>query len=108
MSQTDPLEIGIPDLKLRLDRAGRDFVLLDIREPHELGRGVLPGAVLLPMSQIVMRHRELDPGTEIICYCEHGIRSYNVAAWLQDQGYRARSLAGGFAEWNGPRVPFEP
>ncbi len=108
MPDADPLEIHGPELEGRLDRAGRDFILLDVRETYELGRGVLPGAVNLPMSELEQREAELTPGSDLIVYCEHGVRSYNVAAWLEGRGRRARSLAGGFAEWTGPRAPFEP
>lgn len=107
MSSQDPLEVTAADLQGRLDRAGKDYLLVDVRETFELNRGILPGAVSLPMSQIEARREELDRDREVVCYCEHGVRSYNVAAWLESHGYRARSLAGGFAEWSGPVAPPE-
>ncbi len=107
MSNTDPLEIYAPELEKQLDGAGRNYILVDVRETYELARGVLPGAISIPMSEIEDRRAEIDTDSEVICYCEHGVRSYNVATWLQSKGHKARSLAGGFADWNGPRIPVE-
>jgi rhodanese-related sulfurtransferase len=87
------------------DALGADtlpFQLVDVREEFELSRGVLPGARWLPMSSITARVEELDRSRPVVCYCEHGVRSYDVAAWLQQRGFQAKSMAGGFAEWQGP------
>ena len=89
----------------RLGGAGRDYALIDIRETHELGRGMIPGAVHLPMSAIAERVGDLDAGRETVVYCEHGVRSLDVAMWLGTKGHTAVSLAGGFAAWPGPTMP---
>jgi len=45
----------------------------------------------------------------VICYCHHGMRSLDAAAWLRFQGIeRAKSLAGGIERWSldvDPNVP---
>lgn len=85
-----------------LGDAGTKFLLLDVRETYELGRGILPGARVIPLSQLEQRWSELSRETRIVCYCEHGVRSFHVAAFLQQQGFEAVSLVGGFAAWSGP------
>jgi rhodanese-related sulfurtransferase len=97
----DAVEITAEQLVPQLSGAGQDYTLLDVREYYELGRGVLPGATVIPMSELQARVEELPRDKSIVCYCEHGVRSYDVTLWLQQQGYKARSLQGGFAEWRG-------
>jgi len=45
----------------------------------------------------------------VICYCHHGMRSLDAAAWLRFQGItKAKSLAGGIERWSveiDPKVP---
>ena len=53
-------EISPRELKERLDR-GDDFVLLDVREPHEFAFAQIPGAVLIPLGTLPTRANELDP-----------------------------------------------
>ena len=76
--------------------------LLDVREDYELARGILPGAIHIPMSQLETRVSELSQDAAYVVYCEHGVRSLHVTAWMIHLGYKVQSLAGGFAEWRGP------
>jgi rhodanese-related sulfurtransferase len=80
-------------------------VLLDCRETYERRQGYIAGSMHIPMREIPARLSALDPQTDIIVYCAHGHRSYDVTGWLTEQGYRARSLRGGIVAWqmqNGP------
>jgi rhodanese-related sulfurtransferase len=105
MQGDEQIEISAQELTPLLTDAHRPFTLVDCRERFELGRGILPGAVVMPMSEMQSRIAELDRDRPVIVYCEHGVRSMNVAAYLTSLGMRARSLAGGFADWTGPREP---
>lgn len=98
-------EIAAAALEALLAQEPRNFTLVDVRESHELDRGILPGAVHIPMSQFQGRVGELDRRTPVIAYCEHGVRSFHVAAFLTSHGYIAKSLQGGFAVWHGPTAP---
>jgi rhodanese-related sulfurtransferase len=51
------------------------------------------------MNSIPSRLAELDVEKDIVIVCAHGNRSYSVAGWLNQQGYRARSLKGGIVDW---------
>jgi len=111
MSNFNPGELEIsPGELMQMMAAGPDgnCLLLDVREHYELGRGILPGAVVIPMSQLEARWEELPRDRDIVCYCEHGVRSLHVTVFMQQQGLRMRSLAGGFADWNGPTTPSDP
>ena len=72
-------------------------VVIDIREPHELDVGVLPGAHTVPLRDLTERVGELArPDTPILLYCAVGERSAFAAAVLEDHGYQhVVSLAGG-------------
>jgi rhodanese-related sulfurtransferase len=108
MSVSDDLEITPADTKLRLDR-GEKLLLVDVREPWEFKICRIEGAKLIPMGSIPANLQALDTGDEVICYCHHGMRSLDVAAWLRGQGVeRAKSLVGGIERWSleiDPRVP---
>src|SRR5882724_1787699 len=104
----DELEISPAEAKKRMD-SGVPLVLVDVREPWEHAICRLEGAKLVPMGSVPANLQALDTDGEVICYCHHGIRSMDVAAWLRGQGVeRVRSLAGGIARWSveiDPRVP---
>jgi molybdopterin/thiamine biosynthesis adenylyltransferase/rhodanese-related sulfurtransferase len=77
-------------------------LLIDIREPHELATGTIPGAVAVPMRDLPGRIAQLAPDTAqpIVLYCAVGERSAIAAAALQEHGYTAvASLAGGITRW---------
>lgn len=102
------VEITPAELKKRLD-AGEKLLLIDVREPweHEICR--IDGAKLIPMNTIPANLQSLDGEETVICYCHHGMRSLDVAVWLQRHGVEsARSLAGGIDKWSAeidPKVP---
>ncbi len=96
----DVPEIDARTLKQRLGEDGATMVLLDVREPFEYAEGVIPGAVFIPMNDIPARLDELDKRDEIVVYCAHGIRSWQVAAYLMQNGFaNVKHLADGFAAW---------
>ena len=78
--------------------------LVDVRQAWEYDRYHLPGALLLPMDEFAARFAsELDPADEIICVCEHGVRSAAAARFLAAQGYaNVATMTGGMAEYDGP------
>lgn len=89
------------ELALWLADAGRDKpVLLDVREPWEVQTCAMPGITHIPMRDIPARAAELDDGAAIVCICHHGMRSMQVAAFLERQGYaHVYNLTGGVDAW---------
>lgn len=76
--------------------SGKQFVLLDVREPHELQAAALPDALHIPMRQIPSRLHEIDANAEIAVLCHHGGRSERVAQFLAVQGFpNVHNVAGG-------------
>lgn len=76
------------------------FVLLDVREPHELELASIEGAVHIPMREIPERYVELNAHDEIAVLCHHGGRSARVASFLVTHGFlRVFNVAGGIDEY---------
>jgi rhodanese-related sulfurtransferase len=75
-------------------------VLLDVREPWEHAICRIEGSALLPMRQIPAAIGTLEPDRPTVVICHHGIRSLQVARFLDQQGFqRVINLSGGIAAW---------
>lgn len=76
-------------------------IVLDVREPWEFETASLPGSLHIPMNQIIERVSELDQQAPIVCLCHHGMRSMQVALYLQRQGFtNLFNLTGGIDAWS--------
>jgi len=104
----DALEITPADVKVRMD-LGEKLVLIDVREPWEHHFCRIEGAKLVPLGSLPASLQTLPDVDEVICYCHHGMRSLDAAAWLRFQGIeKAKSLSGGIERWSvevDPKVP---
>ena len=101
--QPEPEEIKVPEvaataLMAELRNGGTPY-LLDCRENYERRQGYIPGSTHIVMREIPYRLGELDRDADIVAVCAHGNRSYGVAGYLIENGFRARSLKGGTAGW---------
>ena len=84
---------------LRDESRAKPF-LLDVREPWEFETCRIDGAQSLPMRSIPQRIAELDADAEIVAICHHGMRSLQVAAFLEQNGFKnLYNLHGGVAAW---------
>ena len=71
-----------------------------MREPWEHQIAHLDAAELIPMNSIPARMEELDKNAEIVVYCHHGQRSWNVAAYMMQHGFtNVKNLTGGIDSW---------
>jgi rhodanese-related sulfurtransferase len=81
--------------------------LVDVREPFEWETGSAAGALRMRMSTLSARHVELPKDQPVLLICASGGRSYNAAAFLVEQGFDARSVAGGTAGWVASMLPID-
>lgn len=65
----------------------KDTVILDVREHMELMTFALPGAQHIPLGELRSRIHELDRSRKIIVFCAVGVRSYNAARILAENGF---------------------
>jgi|YelNatPaOPRAMG01_1025707.scaffolds.fasta_scaffold00286_44 rhodanese-related sulfurtransferase len=101
-------EIGCAELKARLERDDKPLVL-DVRETWEVELASIPGAANIPMGEIPARLSELDPGRETVVVCHRGIRSAQVALYLERRGFkRVINLIGGIDAWSREADPSVP
>jgi rhodanese-related sulfurtransferase len=94
-------EIGPREAQRRLER-DRLTVLLDVRSSQERELACIAGSLHLPMEEIPRRLHELAALEDrpIIVHCHHGMRSFQVTAFLREQGFEeVLSMAGGIDLW---------
>jgi rhodanese-related sulfurtransferase len=82
-------------------------VLLDVREFDEWQHIRAPGAVHIPMRQLLMSTDRLPLNGIIACICHIGGRSAVVADALVDAGYDAVNVSGGMDAWEAAGLPVE-
>jgi len=93
-------QISVETLKAKRD-AGEDFLLLDVREPHEYQIAEINGK-LIPLGSIGQRLSELADykDKEILVHCRSGARSQKAALELKAAGFtNVSNVAGGILAW---------
>jgi rhodanese-related sulfurtransferase len=87
-------------LHQRLQKTDPPF-LLDVREKWEFAFCHIELSVLIPMGQIQYNLDTLDPARETVVICHHGIRSRQIAHFLELQGFEdVINLEGGVEDWS--------
>ena len=76
-----------------------DQVLLDVRTPHEVEAGTIPGARNIPVDDLRDRLGELPKDKEILAFCQVGLRGYLACRILAQNGFKCRNLTGGHKTW---------
>ena len=74
------------------------YELLDIRGEIERAHGILPNSVA-SSADALMENPPEDKEKKIIICCSRGQISRDIAEELQEQGYEAYSLKGGYVGW---------
>jgi rhodanese-related sulfurtransferase len=100
-------EITVTDLAEKI-KSKDSFILLDVREPHELTYAKIADERLenAPMSWLaqqgtaVMSESAQSKETTLYVICHHGNRSQQVTAWLAQQGWKnVFNVRGGIDEY---------
>jgi rhodanese-related sulfurtransferase len=94
-------EIGPADLK-NMQHNDENFTLIDVREPDEVAKGVISGAVPMPRGILEVNIDKIttDKDHKLVLYCGGGSRSALAALNLKKMGFRdVISLAGGYRGW---------
>jgi rhodanese-related sulfurtransferase/rubrerythrin len=96
----------IPDaVRVELESPDSNTLLLDVREEAEYAAFHLPGATLVPLSELSDRVEDLDSGRRIIVYCKRGKRSHAAAVMLREAGFPdVASMEGGIEVWRGAQA----
>ena len=94
-------EVNQEELR-RMQQAGDDLAIIDVREPDESAQGMIPGAVAISRGTLELHIDEVttDKSKKIVCYCGGGSRSALAAYMLQRMGFKnVMSLSGGYRGW---------
>lgn len=99
---------AIPSVEAaEVERRSGSLTLLDVRSPGEFAQGHLPGALNLPLGELVERLADVPRDRPVVVHCHTGARAAIAASVLLASGYHeVRLFQGGFAEWrqSGRRV----
>ena len=93
-------EISQKEAKKIMD-SGEEHIILDVREQDEYDAGHIPGAILIPYTQIEEKAEDMltDKNAQILVYCRSGRRSKIAAASLAELGYTNVKEFGGIIDW---------
>ena len=77
------------------------YVILDVREKEEYDQGHIPGAIVIPHTQVEAQAESVltDKDQLILVYCRSGRRSKLAADVLVKLGYTNIKEFGGILDW---------
>jgi len=93
------------------DNGGRDFLLVDVREPNEYEINKIPGSVLIPKGEFLNGNamEKLPQDKQVVLHCKAGPRSAEALAVLKGAGFHdAVHVGGGVAAWVSQIDPSQP
>ena len=84
-----------------------DHVLVDVRTDREvMERGVIPGALHIPLHTLPSRLPDIAQDRPVVLYCQSGVRSMQAGGYLVQNGWDdVYNLVGGFADWSARGLP---
>ena len=94
-------EVSVQQLKSDLD-AGKEIILLDVRDREEFVAGHLPDAVNVSRGLLEFDIYRAVPNknANIVVYCLSDARSAMATSVLNEMGYvNVKNMAGGFRAW---------
>lgn len=108
-------EMTVTELKHLLENGDSDYILIDVRNPHEYDIAKIPNSVLIPLGEIeqgsgIHKVRQLLQGNNkrIIAHCKMGGRSAKALGILKEAGIEGTNVKGGITAWSrevDPSVP---
>jgi rhodanese-related sulfurtransferase len=79
--------------------------LIDVREADEWQAGHAPGAVHLPLSELVGRVTEVPEDRDVYVICKVGGRSEQAVRYLNQSGRTTVNISGGMLAWHAAGRP---
>lgn len=73
--------------------------VIDVRQPEEYDTGHVPGARLIPLSEVGTRLSEVPTQGPVYVICLSGSRSARAVDFLRRSGVDALNVAGGTKAW---------
>ncbi len=99
-------QVSVQEAYKRLSNNNK-VVIVDVRQPAETGSGVVPGAVLIPLSELGKRMAELPVDRPLLTICYSSHRSPFAARKLANAGFDVTNVSGGMAAWHRAGLPVQ-
>ncbi len=91
-------EISVSDL-YQWQTEGKDFQLIDVREPYEYEIANLDGE-LIPLAEVEEQSSKISSDKDVVVHCRSGKRSADAIRLLEKQGFtNLYNLKGGILAW---------
>lgn len=81
--------------------------MIDVRERHEFAAARVPGALLIPLGEVVERIDEVPADGTVYVICARGGRSARAVEHFRAQGIDAVNVAGGTLGWIDAGLPVD-
>jgi rhodanese-related sulfurtransferase len=96
------------DELLRRAAAG-EVTVIDVRPGEEYAAGHIPGAVSIPVGELLDRLAEIPTGTDVVAYCRgaYCVMAPKAVRILAEHGRHAHRLAEGMLEWRLAGLPVQ-
>ena len=90
-----------PEEAKKIMDSGDEHIILDTRKQDEFDEGHIPGAILIPYTEIENKAEEMlsDKDAQILVYCRSGRRSKIASESLTKLGYTNVKEFGGIIDW---------
>lgn len=93
-------ELDAPLLNQLIDSGENKLKIVDVREISEMAKGIIPGAVAMPLASLPARIHELSAEEDIVIVCRSGARSAQACMFLAQRGFKnTYNLRGGMMAW---------
>ena len=76
----------------------KGYELVDVRSVAECGRGMIPGAINIPVDEIRERQSEIT-NKNLLVNCQVGQRGHTASMLLKELGFNPVNLDGGYLTW---------
>jgi rhodanese-related sulfurtransferase len=102
-----PMDIPEIDVVELSDRRDEGAVIIDVREDDEWLEARVPGAVHIPLGQVVERIDEVPTTGTVYVICGSGPRSARAVEHYRSVGVDAVNVVGGTVAWIGEGLPVD-
>ncbi len=91
----------MPPKELKGFLANEEVVIIDVREEWEFDIcKIADNSINIPMEKLQEHIHKLDSNNTYVMVCHHGIRSLQMAYYLEQSGFsHIINLSGGVAAW---------